>query len=97
MATKRTYNLAVKTGSYEKQGETKNKYLNIGVVLQKEDGGKFLLLDRTVNLAGVPNPDNKETVIVSMFKIEENTNDKPVPAPQNDSDENSFSDDDIPF
>lgn len=65
---KKIYDLAVKTGSYEKDGETKNKYLNVGAVMEKEDGNQFILLDRTFNPAGLPNPENRSNVIVSMFK-----------------------------
>jgi len=67
--TKKVYDLAVKVGSYDKGGETKNRYLNIGAVLQKDDGGKFILLDRTFNPAGVPNPDGKSTIIISLFEV----------------------------
>ena len=74
--TKKTHDLVVKTGTYEKGGETKNRYLNIGVVLQKDDGGKFILLDRTFNPAGVLNPDGKSTVIVSLFEIKKEGYDK---------------------
>lgn len=67
--TKKIKDLAVKVGSYQKGGETKNRYINIGSILEKDDGGKFMILDRTFNPAGVPNPDNKDTLIVSMFDI----------------------------
>jgi len=67
MATKK-YDVAVKCGTYKKNGETKGKYLNVGVILEKEDGGKFMLLNRTFNPAGVPNPDNKDTIILSFFE-----------------------------
>lgn len=60
MSAKKIYDLAVKLGD--------KNWLNIGAVLQKEDGGKFILLERTVNLAGIPNPENKSSVIVSMFE-----------------------------
>lgn len=70
---KKIYDLAVKTGSYtDSSGNEKGRYLNIGSVLQKDDGGKFLLLNRTVNLAGIPNPENRDTVIVSMFEPKNN-------------------------
>ena len=63
----KVYDLAVKVGTYEKDGETKGRYENIGVIMKKDDGGKFILIKRTFNPAGVMNPDNKESIIVSMF------------------------------
>jgi hypothetical protein len=67
MTTKK-YDLAVKVGEYQKDGQTKNKYQNIGAILEKEDGGRFMLLDRFFNPAGVPNPDDRSNVIVSLFE-----------------------------
>ena len=65
---KKIYDLAVKVGSYTtSSGEDKGKYVNVGAVLQKDDGGKFIIINRTFNPAGVPNPENKDTIIVSMF------------------------------
>lgn len=66
---KKVYDMAVKTGSYQKDGETKNRYENIGSVM-KGDDGSFLILKRTFNPAGVPNPDNKDSVIVSLFEVD---------------------------
>ena len=63
---KKIYDLAVKTGTYQKNGETKGRYTNVGSVMEG-DNGQFIILDRTFNPAGVPNPDNKSSVIVSMF------------------------------
>lgn len=65
MAT-RKYDLAVKTGSYQNQnGETKNRYMNVGVVLEG-DNGPFILLDPAFNPAGVPRKDDR--VLISMFE-----------------------------
>ena len=66
--SRKAYDLAVKVGEYQKDGQTKNRYLNIGAVIEKDDGGKFILLDRTFNPAGVPNPENRENVMVSLFE-----------------------------
>jgi len=67
MATK-LYDVCVKTGSYtNQQGEPKNRYENIGTVMQGDDGGQFMLLKTTFNPAGVPNPENRDTVMCSMF------------------------------
>ena len=84
---KKLYDLAVKTGTYEKDGETKNRYENVGSVMEKDDGGKFIFLNRTFNPAGVPNSDNRSNVILSMFKNEPKKESAPPPP----------NDDDIPF
>ena len=73
------YDLAVKVGTYQKDGETKNRYQNIGSVMQDNDGGKFILMDRTFNPAGVMNPDNKSNILISMFKPKGST-DEPAAA-----------------
>ena len=78
------YDLAVVTDTYQNSsGETKNKYTNIGVVLEKDDGGRFMLLDRTFNIAGtMHDPSKGNKVIVSMFdpKPKEERADSPAPA-----------------
>ena len=61
------YDLAVKTGSYEKDGQTKNKWLNIGVVLEGMHG-PYLLLNRHFNPAGIPCDPTKDVIPVSMFE-----------------------------
>ena len=84
---KKLYDLAVKTGTYEKDGETKNRYENVGSVMEKDDGGRFILLNRTFNPAGVPNPENRSNVILSMFKNEPKKESAPPP----------HGDDEVPF
>ena len=68
MSFKKTHDLAVKVGSYESNGETKGRYINVGLVMKDEEGKSIILLNRTFNPAGVPNPDNKDTVIISRFE-----------------------------
>ena len=65
--THKVADLAVKTGEYQKDGETKGRYENVGSLMQG-DKGHFLILKRTFNPAGVPNPDDKDSVIVSCFE-----------------------------
>ena len=73
MAAKKVYDLCVKIGD--------KNWLNIGAVLEKEDGGKFIILERTFSPAGVPNPDNKSSLIVSMFDPKpKNQESEPAPA-----------------
>jgi hypothetical protein len=65
---KKLYDLAVKVGSYtDHEGNDKGRYVNAGSIMEKDDGGRFILLNRTFNPAGVPNSDNKDSVIISMF------------------------------
>ena len=40
--------------------------------MSNNDGGKFIMLDRLFNPAGVPNPEDRDTVILSMFEPREN-------------------------
>jgi len=62
------YDAVVTTGKYKNaQGEEKSNYENVGTVLQGENG-PFLLLKRTFNPAGVPNPENKDSVLISLFE-----------------------------
>lgn len=63
------YDLAVKTGSYtdRQSGETKNRYENIGAVMQSDDGSKFMMLKRTFSPAGVPHKDGSDAILVSLF------------------------------
>lgn len=71
MGTRKTYDLAVKVGEYtDNQGNKKNKYENIGAIMEKEDGGKFLMIKRTFNPAGVPDFSGKggESILISMFE-----------------------------
>lgn len=44
--------LTAKVGEYEKDGQTKGRYIDVGVILSS-DKGEYMLVDPTVNLAGV--------------------------------------------
>lgn len=71
----KTHDLCVKVGTYtDKGGNEKARYENIGAVITKDDGGEFIMLKRTFNPAGVPNPDNKDMVIVSLFMPQDKSN-----------------------
>lgn len=63
------YDLAVKVGEYtDSSGKSKGRWVNVGAVMENQDGGRFIMLDRTFNPAGVPNPDNRPTILLSMFE-----------------------------
>lgn len=92
MARKR-YDAVVKTGEYTDRntGETKSRWLNVGAVLQT-DNGHCLLLDRTFNPAGLPDPENRGTVMVSLFEPKGRESQQAPPTPPADD-----LDDDLPF
>ena len=72
MATKKLYDLAVKTGEYtDREGATKGRWQNIGAVMQGDDGSKFVMLAKWFNPAGVPDLNGKnaksESILLSCF------------------------------
>ena len=69
--------LVAKVGEYQKNGETKGDYVRVGVLMPSNDDGEYLLLDPSVNLAGVLAKQNiyavnngkqaRDSVMVSVF------------------------------
>ena len=96
MSAVKVYDLAVKVSTYTtRDGQEKGRWQNIGSVLQLDNGGKVILIDRTFNPAGVPNPDDKDSVMVSMFPPKEHDAPKQsAPAPRA---QGGFDDKEIPF
>lgn len=47
-----TKRIAAKVDEYQKDGQIKGKYVDIGVILNNQNG-EYMLLDPSVNLAGV--------------------------------------------
>lgn len=64
----KSYDLAVKVSQYVKDGETKNRYENVGAIFEGEKGQKFITMKRTFNPAGVPvDSSDRESIFISMF------------------------------
>lgn len=96
MAITKKYDLAVKTGSYQDNtGATKNRYQNIGAVMQG-DNGPFILLDPLINLAAVPREAGKDRVMVSCFDPKVEGQQAPAPR-QQQRQQPPVDHDDIPF
>lgn len=83
MGTKKLYDAVIKNGSYEVNGETKNRYVNCGAILESEFG-PYLMLDRTINYGAFPNPDDRGTLLISLFKPKDKDA-QPYQAPKDDS------------
>lgn len=69
MATK-IYDLAVKIGKYVgSDGKEKGRWQNVGAIMQTDDGGKFIMMAKWFNPAGVPDLANKggDSILLSMF------------------------------
>lgn len=104
MAAKKVKDLAVKTGSYTVNGETKGRYKNVGSMMKSDDGSYFLLLDKTFNPAGVPGDPDRDNILISVFDLREADGQQAqrAPAQQRQAPASSApaggaADDDIPF
>lgn len=98
MAISKKYDIAVKVGSYQDRatGQNKNRYQNIGSVMQGDDG-PFILLDPLINLAAVPRQEGKDRIICSLFEPRDNTQQPSAPAPRQNAPQRHAVDDDVPF
>ena len=67
MSTHVKYNITCKVGSYEKNGETKGKYLTVGKVMEKDDGSRFIFIDPFFNFGAVERNGN-DSVICSLME-----------------------------
>lgn len=66
------HDLAVKVGEYEKDGQKKGRYENVGAIIEGQNG-PYIILKKTFNPAGV-NSDG-ENIFVSMFPVEKKEKD----------------------
>jgi hypothetical protein len=75
---KRTHDLAVKVGEYQSEGKTKNRYRNVGTILQGDDGNELILIDPTFNFAAVKLQDGRDMVMVSKFEVKATNSESPT-------------------
>lgn len=76
MAAKKIKDIAVKTGTYNVGGETKNRYENVGALMEG-DNGPYIMLKRTFNPAGVDCEPGRDSILLSCFDLRDER-----PAPQ---------------
>jgi len=53
----------------------------MGALMQNKEGGKYILINKTFNPAGVPSVPEKDSIAVSLYKPETKPAAKP-PAPE---------------
>jgi hypothetical protein len=70
MASKKTHDLCIKSGSYQKDGETKNRYKQVGMILQNDKGVDMIMIDPCFNFAAVKE-DGRDYVILSKFDVKD--------------------------
>lgn len=68
MSAKYKHDLCVAVRKYtDADGKEKNQWQKVGVELETDSGGRIILLDRWFNPAGLPDPENRGTVMLSLF------------------------------
>jgi hypothetical protein len=78
--------LAVANGSYQKDGQEKTRWVNVGVIGVSQNGKEYMLIDPTINFAAFPREEGKDMVMVGIFEEQNNqsggNNQKSYQAPQ---------------
>ena len=93
-----TKKIVAKVGEYQKDGETKNRYQDIGAILENQHG-EYMLLNPGISLAGILALQNGMTdrprtnVMCSIFAQDGGNR---APAPAQPAQKDSF-DDELPF
>lgn len=109
MAARKLYDLAVKVSEYQdQQGNKKGRWQNVGAVMQGDDGGKFIMLAKWFNPAGVPDFSGRggESLLLSLFEPKDQNGQqqgggqqqqqRQAPPQQQRAPQNQYNDD-IPF
>jgi hypothetical protein len=96
MANVKKYDLAVKTGTYIKNGEEKGRYESVGAIWEG-DKGVYMVMKRTFNPAGVPFKDGSDSIFLSMFEPKEEQREQGNSSKAMPGEPSHSIDDDIPF
>lgn len=68
--TKKIKDLAVATGTYRNQfNEEKRRYMNCGAIMEGDDGGLFIMLNKYINYANIPS--QGDSLLISAFDVKE--------------------------
>jgi hypothetical protein len=70
MSTHIKHDLCVAVDKYTVAGQEKTRWQKVGVELETEQGGRFILLERWFNPAGIPD-DGRGSVMLSKFDPKE--------------------------
>lgn len=70
--SRKTHDLCVATSSYTQNGQKKNRYENIGFIMEGDDGSSFGMLKAYINLADLPRKEGSEFIPVRFFPVKDN-------------------------
>ena len=66
-------NLSVKTREYkDRDGNSKANWQNIGVIMENDQGKQFILLEKWINYAGLPDfsgKENSSSLMINIFDV----------------------------
>jgi hypothetical protein len=72
------YDVVASNGKYiGKDGTEKTRWVNVGSIMEN-DKGLYMVMSRTFNPAGLPNPNNNETCFLSLFPAKDTQNRAPI-------------------
>lgn len=60
--------LAVANGTYQKDGQEKTRWVNVGVIGVSQNGKEYMLIDPTINFAAFQREQGKDMVMVGIFE-----------------------------
>lgn len=81
--TKKTHDLAVKTGAYtDRDGNEKGRWMNVGALMENDDGQPFIMLNACFNPAGIQREEGRESILVSCFEPQQDNQREPEPQRQ---------------
>jgi len=67
MASRKIHDLCVSVGKYNgSDGKEKNRYQTVGVMMETDAGGRFILLEPWFNPAGIAHDPGK-SIMISLF------------------------------
>lgn len=70
--TRKTHDLCVKTGTYtDREGNEKGRWMNVGALMESDDGKPFVMLNAAFNPAGIYREEGRESILVSCFEPQE--------------------------
>lgn len=80
---RKTHDLTVKTGTYtDRDGNEKGRWMNVGALMESDDGKPFIMLNAAFNPAGIQREEGRESILVSCFEPQQDSQQEREPQRQ---------------